>query len=209
MLGGGGHASVLLDALQDGGNDVIGVISPSSLSPRKIFSGITRYSSDSEFMSTFAPHEVVVVNGIGPAPKADLRQRLQSEYEAHGFEFISVVSPRARISNFAEREGAVQVMAGATVQAGVVLGKASVINTCAVIDHDCRLGKYVHVGPGATLCGGVVLEKRAYVGANATVFPGVKICEGAVIGAGAVVKKNIGAGVVVLPAPSLVKGIGL
>ena len=205
LLGGGGHASVLLDILINSGIEVAGVISPDPISSRKIFSGIARFARDDEFKATFDPAQVFVVNGIGPTPKGTLRQRMQLIYEELGFEFVEVISPAAVISTYAHRDSSVQIMAGAVLQCGVVLGRASVINTSAVLDHDCQIGQYVHVAPSATLCGGVVVADNVYIGANATIFPGVNIGCDAIIGAGAVVKANVESGSVIYPTRSIVR----
>lgn len=205
LLGGGGHAGVLLDILLDSGGEVAGVISPDPISSRKVFGGIARFASDDEFKAAFDSAEVLVVNGIGPTPKGTLRQRIQSIYEELGFEFAEVISPAAVISKFAHVDSSVQIMAGAALQSGVVLGKASVINTRAVLDHDCQLGRYVHVASSATLCGGVVVADNAYIGANATIFPGVHIGRDAIVGAGAVVKTNVESGRVIYPPRSITR----
>ena len=47
------------------------------------------------------------------------------------------------------------VMAGAVIQADVIIGKHCIINSSASVDHDCVLGDFVHVAPGVNLCGGV------------------------------------------------------
>jgi carbonic anhydrase/acetyltransferase-like protein (isoleucine patch superfamily) len=49
------------------------------------------------------------------------------------------------------------------------------------------LGNHVTVGPGATICGDVVIGNRVLIGAGATICEKVTIEDDAVIGAGAVV----------------------
>lgn len=207
ILGGGGHASVLLESLRALNHNVIGVISLQSISSRKIFQGLTWYKSDEDLDQSVDPDSIQIVNGIGPLPYNDLRARLQLNYETKGFEFVGVTSPAANISKYVESHYTAQVMRAATIQAGVIIGKASVVNTSAVIDHDCYLADFTHVAPAATLCGGVVLEENVYIGANATVLPGIRVGAGAVVGAGAIVKKDVAAGCVVLPAKSIVREI--
>lgn len=207
LLGGGGHASVLLDTLLECGASVVGIISPEPITKRKVFCGVVHFSSDEEFKAAFIPGEVGIVNGIGPTPKSNLRQQLQLQYESCGYQFFDVISPLAVISRFSEWGNSVQVMAGATLQTGVKLGKASVINTGAVLDHDCVVGDYTHVAPGATLCGGVVLADNVYVGANATIFPGVNIGCGAIIGAGTIVTEDVDASGIVFPPRSVARKI--
>lgn len=87
-----------------------------------------------------------------------------------------------------------QVLAGSTIGVGTRLHPFCVVNTGAVVDHDCELDFGCFVGPGATLCGGVRLGEYSFIGAGATVLPGVKVGDGATVAAGAVVVKDVGAG---------------
>ena len=68
------------------------------------------------------------------------------------------------------------------------------MNTGAIVEHDCTVGAYSHMAPGAVLCGAVQVGEGVLVGANATVLPGVRIGAGARVGAGAVVKNDLADG---------------
>lgn len=83
------------------------------------------------------------------------------------------------------------IMAGTVINPGSVIGKGCIINTCASVDHDCRLGDYVHVAVGAHLAGGVEIGNGTWIGAGATVINNINICCDCMIGAGAVVVKDI------------------
>jgi acetyltransferase-like isoleucine patch superfamily enzyme len=82
------------------------------------------------------------------------------------------------------------------------VGAYSIINTSAVADHDDQLGKGVHLMPGATLCGEIVVEDFATIGANATVLPRLRIGSGAFVGAGAVVTRDVPPGATVVGVPA-------
>ena len=77
-----------------------------------------------------------------------------------------------------------------------------IVNTGAIVDHECRLGDGVHVGPGARLAGCVEVGERSFIGTGAVVLPRVVIGCGAVIGAGAVVTRNVPSGVVSIGSPA-------
>jgi acetyltransferase-like isoleucine patch superfamily enzyme len=66
-----------------------------------------------------------------------------------------------------------------------------IVNTVASVDHDCVLGDFVHVAPGARLCGGVTVAAGAFIGAGAVVVPGRRIGADAIIAAGAVVLTDV------------------
>ena len=70
------------------------------------------------------------------------------------------------------------------------------------MEHDCLVGDYVHISPGAILCGNVKLEEGVWVGAGATIKQGVTIGKWSVIGAGAVVISDVPSNVVVAGVPS-------
>ena len=79
------------------------------------------------------------------------------------------VSPTARLG-----EGSV-IMAGAIVQAGAVIGAHCIINTGASVDHHCIIEDFVHIAPGARLCGAVRVGEGTLVGVGVGIAPGAVI----------------------------------
>ena len=59
------------------------------------------------------------------------------------------------------------------------------------MDHDCKVGDYVHISVGSHLCGTVSVGSGTWIGAGATVSNNISICPDCMIGAGAVIVKNI------------------
>jgi len=84
----------------------------------------------------------------------------------HPFTFVS---PKAKIG-----EGTV-ICAGAVIQADAVIGKHCIVNTCASVDHECVLQDFVHIAPGAHLCGGVQVGEGGFVGTGVCLAPGYKV----------------------------------
>jgi acetyltransferase-like isoleucine patch superfamily enzyme len=72
-----------------------------------------------------------------------------------------------------------------------VVGRHVILNTASTVDHDCRIGDFVHIAPGAILCGQASVGEGTLVGAGATILPGVTVGKWCVIGAGAVVHRPI------------------
>src|SRR5690606_21947196 len=83
------------------------------------------------------------------------------------------------------------LMQGTIIQADTFIGKHAIINTRASIDHDSTVEDFVHISPGAILCGGVQIGEGTHIGAGAVILPGIKIGQWCKVGAGAVVAKNI------------------
>jgi len=93
-------------------------------------------------------------------------------------------------------------MAGAVLNPDVSVGAGGIINTGACVDHDCRLGEGVHVCPGVSLAGNVVVGDRAWVGIGSCVRQGVHIGRDVVVGAGATVITDIADGLTVGGTPA-------
>src|ERR1035437_3673827 len=71
------------------------------------------------------------------------------------------------------------------------IGTGVICNTGCVIDHECTVGDFAHIGPGAVLCGNVKVGRLSFIGANAVIRQGITIGNNVIVGAGAVVVKDI------------------
>lgn len=199
IIGAGGHARVLIEALTKSGTTILGCVAkevPSRLSPSISFLG------DDETLLRHAPSSVVLINGIGSTTRPDLRRDVFLRFKQKGYHFGTVVHPAALLpSDIVLGEGA-QVMAGAILQPGCHVGDNAIVNTGAVVDHDCRIGAHVHVAPGAVLSGDVTVGEGAHVGTGARVIQGVEIGAGALVGAGAAVLRDVPLGARVAGVPA-------
>lgn len=99
--------------------------------------------------------------------------------------------PKANHANNSVIEPGVFAAAGSIVGPLARIGRGSIINHNSVADHECIVGEWCHVAPGAVLGGGVCLEEGVLVGAGAVILPGRRIGAWARIGAGAVVTRDI------------------
>lgn len=70
------------------------------------------------------------------------------------------------------------------------IGTGVLINTRAHVHHECQVGDFSDIGPGAMLLGNSQAGKRCRIGAGAVLLPGVKIGDAVIVGAGAVVTKD-------------------
>ena len=120
-----------------------------------------------------------------------VRMKIQSDLKKSGANIVSLVHPNATVSESASIGKGTVVMAGAVINAGAVVGDGAIINTCASVDHDCRIGNFSHISVGARICGTVEIGDCTWIGAGATVINNINICGGSTVGAGAVVVKDI------------------
>jgi UDP-3-O-[3-hydroxymyristoyl] glucosamine N-acyltransferase len=97
----------------------------------------------------------------------------KKEAEAHAGEFFPILmGPGAFVAkDVTVGEGTV-IMSGAIIQTGAQIGKHCILNTGCSVDHDCILGDYVHIAPGAHLCGHVEVGEGSLVGVCVGIAPG-------------------------------------
>ena len=95
--------------------------------------------------------------------------------EVSGYKFPVLVHPSAVVDETVWIGEGTVIMAGAVVQADVVIGRHCIINTSASVDHDCILEDYVHIAPGANLCGGVKVGEGTLCGVGSRAVPGAVI----------------------------------
>lgn len=201
VVGAGGHARVLIDALQRAGIQILFATDADPGKHGRSLLGVPVIGGD-EALAAHAPGSVPLVVGLGSVGTDGARRAVFERLAADGHRFATVIHPAAVVApDVMLLEGA-QVMAGAVVQTGSHIGRNAIINTGACVDHDCRIGNHAHIAPGATLSGGVEIGDGAFVGTGACVIQSVRIGQGSVVAAGAVVIGDVPAGMCVMGVPA-------
>lgn len=205
LLGAGGHAAVVAEAASRGGWRVVGIASRDRPPADGPFAG-AEWLGEPGAADTRARMQAHLARGArvhAAVGDASLRERWVAEYGGHGGGALAtIVDPAALVSPSARVEAGAFIAAGAIVHARAVVGVGAIVNTRAVVEHDCAVGDFAHVSPGAVLCGGVLVGRSAQVGAGAVVVPNRSIGAAAVVGAGAVVIRDIDAGVTAVGVPA-------
>jgi UDP-perosamine 4-acetyltransferase len=188
ILGGGGHARVVIDCLR-----LAGVVEPlmildhdSNLWGTNV-DDVPVMGGDEMLPQLRAEGVEYFAVGIGQGPRA----RLFTAGLAAGLRPVTAIHPRAIVSSRTSIGQGSQIFAAAVVNAGASIGENVIVNTGAIIEHDCALASHVHVASGACLAGGVIVEEGAFVGAGSTIKQCLQIGAGAIVGAGAVVTKSV------------------
>lgn len=204
ILGAGGHARVLIDALLATSREISGIVDPDPALKGARILGLPVLGGD-EVVTQFPPADVLLVNGLGSVGSPVRRQKIFERFKGMGYSFISVVHPSAVVATQVELGEGGQIMAGAVIQTGSRIGANVIINTRVSVDHDCMIGDHCHLAPGVTLSGGVKIGSGCHLGTAATVIQGITIGEGTVVGAGSLVLKDVAAALTVYGSPA---GIG-
>ncbi len=204
ILGDGGHALVVLDALRRASCEVAGLLVPSA-APGSLRLGLPVLGDD-EWLEREAARAHAYAIGVGLTPqRTGLRRKLFNLVMARGLDLPVILHSSATVAPDAVLGRGVQVMAGAIVQPGAVIGDDVLVNTRASIDHGCRIGAHTHIAPGAVVCGEVEIEEQVFIGAGAVVTPGVRIGSRTQVAAGATVIADLPAGVRYIPGKPLKK----
>lgn len=199
VIGGGGHAKVLVSALLLCRRNVLGFVDLNPTAPPLL--GIRCLGSDAAIL-LHAPGDVRLVNGVGSTGSTTSRQDIYDRFTREGYCFATVTHPLAIVAPEVQIEDGVQIMAGAILQPGTVVGSDAIVNTGAFIDHDCVVGAHAHISPGAVLAGGVRVDSGAHIGIGACIIQGVSIGAASVVGAGAVVIRDVPPGVTTVGVPA-------
>lgn len=123
--------------------------------------------------------------------RGKIRIEISDYLKNHGLKEHIIIHEKAFVAKSSEIEAGAQILATAAVNSNAKIGRQCIINTGAIVEHDCILGNGVHIAPGATLAGEVIVENFATIYTGASIGPRVRIGEGAVVGAGSVVLKDI------------------
>lgn len=189
VIGGGGHARVVIEVLLAAGWRVAGYTDAGGR-PGESFGGVPWLGDDAVLPSVRAAGVAHAIVALGDNA---LRGRLGDRAAALGFELVNALHPSAQISPSAILGRGIAVMAQAAVNAATTIGDHSILNTGATVDHDNRIGRDVHIAPGSHLAGYVTVEDRVLIGVGSVVGRGrpLRIGEGAVVGSGSVVFTDV------------------
>ena len=186
IVGSGGHASVVADALIAGDVRLLGFVDIDPARCGLVICGVPVLGTES-ILDAHTPGTARLANGIGGVRADGLRKSVQARLESRGWEFVTVRHPSAVVSRFAKLGAGAHLLAGSIVQANATIGRGAVVNTSAVVEHDVLLGDFAHVAPRALLCGGVTVGAESHIGAGAIVRQGLRLADRTTVGAGAVV----------------------
>lgn len=199
VLGAGGHAKVVIEILRANGETVDYCVSGTHGAETCV--GVSVLEGDEHLPTLRQKGYCRAFVAIGSNA---IRQRVADVVRRVGFQLINAISPHAIISPSVRLGVGIAIMAGAIINAASVIADLVIVNTGATIDHDCCIGRGVHIAPQCTLAGNVIVGEGAFLGTGATAIPRMQIGRRATVGAGAVVIRNIPDGAVAVGVPARV-----
>ena len=196
VIGGGGHAKVIISTVYASGDEVIAVFDDDLSLKGTLISGVTVCGPTTNIRPEEFDQAIIAIG------TNTVRQKVA---QSLSLPWGTAISPSAQVDPSLKIGEGTVVFAGAIIQPDTVIGKHVIINTGATIDHDCVIGDFVHIAPGVHLAGNVSLEAGVFLGIGSVVIPGKRIGCWTTIGAGAVVLQDIGERKVAYGVPARVK----
>ena len=191
LIGGGGHCRSVIDSIASVSGDMDIVITDPGLPRGSRVDGCEVDGEDAMLPELFQRGYTDAFITVGSIRDNKARMRIYERIAPIGFSFSTVIDSSAALARDVITESGVFVGKKAVINCGSVIREFSLINTGAIIEHECTIGRFTHISVGAVVCGGCQVDEGSFVGANVTVIQGVKIGKNCVIGAGSVVLSDV------------------
>lgn len=181
LIGGSGHARVIMDSVAACGGTVAGILDD-AMATGTLVHGVPVLGKTADCVR-FAEHSFIIAIGNNA-----IRQRIA---EAYDLTWATVIHPGAMVSPSARIGVGTVIMPGAVINADAKVGTHCIINSGAIVEHDNVLHDFVHISPKAALGGTVTVGECTHIGIAACVRNNIHICGNCTVGAGAAVVKDI------------------
>ena len=181
VIGCGGHARSIIPILIELGYSIEGIYDDSyNPSDSESIAGVKLKGSVND-----CPYKEDVVIAMGGPKKREL-------YFTQGFQLSeNIIHQTTIISKDVTLARSNQILPLVFINAFTKIGDNNLINSGAIIEHECQIGNHNHISVGAKICGRVQLGDCNLIGAGATIIDGVKIASNITVGAGAVVISDL------------------
>lgn len=198
LIGYSGHAFVVYGILQAAGKKITGYCDVTEKGTNPFGLRYLGTENSEAGMAAIEAHGCFIAIGDNQIRKK-IYENLQKGNLAstNAIHPAAVVDPSVKIAPHA-----VMIAANVTINPLASIGIGAICNTGCIVEHECIVGEFAHIGPGAVLCGNVTIGRGTFVGANAVIRQGISIGNNAMIGAGAVVVKDVPDNATVIGVPA-------
>lgn len=191
LIGGGGHCKSVLDSLLELNEYAeIGIIDKIENIGKSVM-GVPIVGCDDDLTSLLGKGYKYAFVSLGSIGNPSLRIKLFNILINIGYEIPVIIDDSAKVSKHAKIEQGVFIGKYGIVNAGALIQKGAIINSGSIVEHDCRIGAFSHIAPGAVLGGEVIVGDNSHIGTNASIKQQVHIGSNSIIGMGSVVLQNI------------------
>ena len=190
ILGAGGHARVVLDALELNKKEIIG-LTDHDLQPGDRCKGYEILGTDDVLGDLYKNGIRCAAMGIGHVGEPAVRNHVYQIAQEIGFVFPNIIHPTALQANSVIVGTGNLFLANSVVNDEAKIGNLCIINTSAVIEHEVIIGDGVHIAPNATILGRAQIGSNTFIGAGSVILQGVHVGADCIIGAGSIVLHDV------------------
>ena len=189
LIGGGGHCKSVIDSIDKTLFDDIGIVD-NFIPLGEVVNGIPIIGTDDDLCNLYKQGFKHAFITIGSIKSTELRRKLYVVAKKIGFSFINIVDQSSNVSSCANIGEGVFIGKNSIINAGTSIKDMCIINTGAIIEHDCQIDEFTHISVNAVLCGSVNVGKDVFVGANTVLRNNIVIEDNCIIGMGSSVVSN-------------------
>lgn len=194
ILGANGHGRVVLSTARSSGIKALGYFDDDPELAEVIISGIPVLGPIEDFAK--------VSGGLGIVGIGDCRIRRLVASKFPNTAWAVTIHAHSWVDPLSVLGLGSVVCAGVVIQVDVQAGVHCIFNTGATVDHDCRIGNFVHICPGVHLGGNVSVGDGSWIGIGSQVLQGITIGKNVMVGAGSTVIRDIPDHAVVVGTPA-------
>ena len=147
ILGAGGHAKVIADAvLKSKQFEIAGFLDDSTAVGTKVMNGycVLGCIADIEKMKSLTDFFVLGIGNI------QIRKNIVQTW-GERVRWATIFHPAVSIAEGVELGRGTVVLANAVVNWGAKIGSFSIVDSGVIVDHECRVGDFVHLSIGTCL----------------------------------------------------------
>lgn len=185
MIGSGGHAVSITNVALSCGYSVIAYVDDNKVGMNLMGVPII---SQQQCIELYPNQDFVIAIGDN-----SVRERVYLEYQSTlpRARFPSLVH-QSSIVGFAAKVGdGTVVMPLVNIGPNSAVGRCCIVNTGALLDHDCTMADFSSLAPGVVCGGSVSIGIRSAISIGTSIMPGVKVGMDVVVGANSYVNKQV------------------
>lgn len=191
LIGFGGHSRSVIDTIEKQKQYNIIGFSDVNINDEVQYKGYKIICTDDDLEKVYSEGVKYAFVTIGFMGKHDVRKKIYNRLKQIGFLLPTIVDDTAILAEDVRIGEGTYIGKRTVINANTVVGKMCIINTGAIVEHDCMIGDFSHVAVSAVICGQCMVGKSVFVGANATVVHQRQLGNSAYVKAGGLVKNDI------------------
>jgi acetyltransferase EpsM len=138
---------------------------------------------------------------------SQIRASISQRMEKAGIDLITLIHPRAYVSESAIIGNGSIVKAGAIVDSNVFVGNYCIIDNNVTLAHDSKLEDGVHLAPGVSTGGFVTVKKWTIVGIGSSIGTNIVLGANCIVSPGSSVVFDVDANAIIEGVPGKIIGV--